>query len=130
MIENKVNVQSVTNNSKYFPNFSTMEIGTNERGGTSIDLRTIVRKEFDGKWYETLIRKVHLLKPEDNKNKLQVYLKAIKEFISEVYKYLIIGNKIDSNILNYSGNAINPKSVLQISEKERLTQIYNLDGYK
>jgi len=87
----------------------------------NFELRTKLRKEKDGKWYDW----VHIenyKKHNDVEFTCEDKIKLINRFHSQVYNTIVLG-KIDTKHKNSFGESFFIESEKQYSEEERLKQL-------
>lgn len=86
----------------------------------NFELRTTLRKEKDGKWYDWVHTQNHI-KQDDIEFTCKDKIDLINRFHSEVYNTIVLG-KIDNKLTNTYGESIFRESKRQHSEEERLKQ--------
>jgi hypothetical protein len=87
----------------------------------NFELRTTLRKEKDGKWYDW----VHIdnyKKNDDVKFTCKDKINLINRFHSQVYNTIVLG-KIDTKHANAQGESLFRESEKQQSEEDRLKQL-------
>lgn len=103
--------------SPYYP-----QIMLKHSGGEEIIASTIIRQEFEGKWYKTHLvrRRVVPIGSHEAEN-------LIEDIMAHAYRILVLG-KVDPKCTYLSGEPMFELDEDQSSEAERLTKL--IPGYK
>jgi hypothetical protein len=87
----------------------------------SFELRTTLRKEKDGKWYDWVHIDRHK-KYDDIEFTCEDKIKSINRFHSQVYNTIVLG-QLNTEQKNMYGESLFQESERQHSEEERLKQL-------